>query len=48
MIFPKPETRFFYGFNPYLKIEFFTNEKREVPGSKNSNGERSETAEKVN
>jgi photosystem II stability/assembly factor-like uncharacterized protein len=48
MIFPETETRFFYGFNTEIKIEFLKNEKGEVIGTKNSNGERSETAEKVN
>ena len=48
MIFPETETRFFYGFNTDIKIEFLKNEKEEVVGTKNSNEERSETAEKVN
>ena len=48
MIFPETETRFFYGFNSNVKIEFLINEKGEVIGSKNSNGEKSETAKKLN
>jgi len=29
-LFPESETRFFYGFNPDITIEFLKNEKKEV------------------
>lgn len=48
MIFPETETRFFYGFNSNIIIEFLINGKGKVTGTRNSNGERSETAERVN